>query len=66
MPLIIFLITLLVLILKEKTKKCIMPRIIIFIKTLIITLAIIIIAIIIIIIKAIKVIIEIIALSKST
>ncbi len=65
-PLGLPLITLLVLMLKEKTKKCIMPRIIIFIKTLIITLAITIIAIIITIIKAIKVVIKIIAFNKST
>ncbi len=65
-PLGLPLVTLLVLMLKEKTKKYIIPRIIIFIETLIITLAITIIAMIITIIKVIKVIIEITALSKST
>jgi hypothetical protein len=65
-PLSLPLVTLLVLMLKEKTKKYTMPRIIIFMETLTMTLVMITMATIITTIKAIKVVIEITALSKST
>jgi hypothetical protein len=65
-PLGLPLVTLLVLMLKEKTKKYTMPRIIIFMETLIMTLAMTTMATIITTMKAIKVVTEITALSKST